>query len=303
MIVPNLRIGIIRHAPLGNAEQRLIETARSRGHSVEIINPFEFTLELNRDIEYDVIITRAEINSFTSEETDAYLRIIEYFEQRVPVINTAQAILNAQDKFRTHLLVAQNNIPTPNTFLVHSLAEVRELIANNRIQFPFVVKTPYGGRGEGVFLVENQRQLREVTSSFNEQTPILVQEFINLEVNSNGDSRDMRIWVCRNPLTNRAQFIGGIYRNAPQGQFLTNISQNGYRESIPVYDNDIQSVAEAALEAIGADVAGLDLMRDQQGNLYLLEINICFDIGRGAEDIIGANIWDYVLDLAESRSE
>jgi ribosomal protein S6--L-glutamate ligase len=299
----NLRIGILRHIAQGNGETRLMETANERGHTIELINPFSVTLDLNPTSEYDVIISRAEINAFTSEEMDAYLRVIEYYRnQGVPVINSGEAILNAQDKFRTHALAAQRNIRTPSTFLAYGLTDVRSLITSNRMTFPCVLKNPYGGRGEGIFLARNHNQLSNaIRRNFNNLNPVLVQEFIASESNDAGGQRDMRIWVCRNPSTNRAQFIGGIYRNARHGTFLTNISQQGYRTPIEQYPEDIQRVSEEALEAIGADVAGIDLMRDRQGNIYLLEINICFDIGVGAEKLIGENIWEYVIDLVEAR--
>jgi ribosomal protein S6--L-glutamate ligase len=300
----NLKIGLLRHVANGRGEERLIETARSRGHIIELINPFQVTLGINPHSDYNIIISRAEINSFTAEETDAYLRVLEYYQnQGIPIINSGVSIINAQDKFRTHVLVSQRNLRTPTTFLAYNLKDVQSLIIHNQITYPCVLKNPYGGRGEDIFLVKDDERLKQtIQQNFSNLKPILVQEFISSEANNEGGQRDMRIWVCRHPITNRAQFIGGIYRNARMGTFLTNISQQGYRTPIEQYSDDIKRISESALEAIGADVAGIDLMRDRQGNIYLLEINICFDVGDDSEKIIGENIWKYVIDLAESRA-
>ena len=33
----------------------------------------------------------------------------------------------------------------------------------------------------------------------------------------------MRTWVVRDPITNKAKFVGGVYRIAAQGNYLTNV--------------------------------------------------------------------------------
>ena len=294
----------MRHSKKDFAEQRIIEIASARGHLINIINPLRLCLSSHTNIEdYDIIISRAEINRFEDNVTDAYLRTLDYFESiGIPVINSSKATLIAQDKFRTHLLVKRAGIPTPSTFLVHTLEEIQNLIRNNRVRYPFVIKTLYGGCGKGVFLTKNERELREaLRKNFKEGESILVQERINLETNMGGGFRDMRIWVVRNPYTNKAMFVGGVYRNAQIGQFITNLSDGGNITPIESYESDVINVSERALESIGADVAGIDLARDENGNLYLLEINISFYTEPIFEETMGVNIWEHVIDLAESR--
>ena len=60
-------------------------------------------------------------------------------------------------------------------------------------------------------------------------------------------------------------------------------------------------MAEQALEAIEGDVAGIDIARDKQGYLYLIEVNISFYTGKIFQEMIGINVWKLVMDLAEAR--
>jgi RimK family alpha-L-glutamate ligase len=284
----------------------LIAAAKARGHSVTILNPLELVYGTHSSCQYDLIISRAEIDTFADNITDAYLRALDYFERLgVPIINAGAPTIAAQDKFRTLMAAHQAGIPVPLTFLVHSLENVQELIRTRQIAFPFFLKKPYSGCGHGVFLVRNCQELQATCgqhfSTMHE--PILVEERIDLETDATGNVQDMRIWVVRDPLTNRAQFVGGATRTAINGHYLTNVSAGGTASPLPQpYAEDIIALSEKALESIDADVAGIDLARDTKGNLYLLEINISFYTSDIVQQIIGSNIWELVLDLAEARA-
>ncbi|MFH0837408.1 MAG: YheC/YheD family protein [Candidatus Aenigmatarchaeota archaeon] len=299
--ISGLLIGILKHDKIGYAEQRLIEIGRSRGHVVEIINPLNIVLG-DGVLKYDVIISRAEINSFREDVTDAYFRLLEYFESiGVPVINSARSLLISQDKFRTHFVMRQNNISVPNSVLVHGIKSVWNSL-KGQIRYPFVIKKPYGGRGEGVFVINNIDELRKAEISFTDSSAVLVQDYIELETNEDGCFRDMRIWVCRDPETEIPVFLGGFYRNASSGSYLTNLSRNGIITPIINYDDNVIKMAETVLDAIGADVAGIDIARDCHGALYFLEANASFDTTQESVNAVGVDVWSMVMDLAENRT-
>ncbi len=300
------KMGILRHAPIDTAEQKLIDIAHSHGYPIEIINPLDLTLDAKGALsEYDVIISRAEIDNFTDNITDAYLRALDYFAQAgIPVINSASSTLNAQDKFRTLLLAQQVGIPIPSTFVVHEQQRIQELLDRNKIQYPFVVKGLYGGCGESVFFVKNEDELNTVLNrNFRAGNPILIQERVDLETNEFGELRDMRIWVARDPDTNKARFVGGVYRNAQHGSLLTNLHANGSITPMESYEKDVIEISEKALDAINADVAGIDLARDKNGCLFLLEVNISFHTSQKTCEVVGVSVWEQVIDLAQSRAD
>ena len=176
-----LKIGILRHITIDEAEQMgtnneaekmIVAEAESRGHHIEFINPLQLVYSTIEHSDYDVIISRAEIDTFTANITDSYLRASDYFQiSGIPVINSAIATINAQDKFRTLLLAQKAGVRTPMTFIVHALKEVESLLHVNRIHYPFFIKKPYGGKGTGVFLVEDHQRLTElIDRNFNPES-------------------------------------------------------------------------------------------------------------------------------------
>lgn len=309
----HLKIGVLRHLTVDEAEQKkidsqaerlLIEAAKSRGHQIEFINPLQYEYSTSDHPDFDVIISRAEINDPYEPVTDSYFRALDYFESLgVPVINSAQATLNAQDKFRTLLLAKKAGIRVPLTFLVHSLEAVKKLVKDGSINYPFFVKKPYGGAGSAVFKVKDEASLTNlVKESFRPNELILVEEKIDLETDENGNVKDMRTWVVRDSVTNRAKFIGGTYRTAASGHYLTNLYAGGRVSPLnQPFDPKVVEMSERALESIGGDVGGIDIGRDKKGNLYLIEVNISFYTGKVFQDAIGINIWELVMDLAEAR--
>ncbi len=310
-----LKIGILRHLSIKEAEQLsidnkaeklMVEAAQSRGHHIEFINPLHMVCSTSNEQEYDVIISRAEINSFSEPVMDAYLRALDYFQTKeIPVINNAWATINAQDKFRTLLLAQSAGIQIPLTFIVYFIEDIEVLLGAGKIVYPFFIKNPYGGCGKSVYLIENHEGLCGIVAKkFQAGEAILVEERIDLETDERGDVKDMRLWVVRDAETNKARFVGGAYRTAARGHYLTNASAGGRVSAMEQpYNPAIARFAEQALESIGADVAGIDVARDKKGNLYLIEINISFFTNQVFLDTIGINIWELVMDLAESRAE
>ncbi len=308
----NLTIGILRHITIEeakefnldtHAEQLLMEAATFRGHHIDFVNPLG-VYSTKDSAQYDAIISRVEVDAFANNLTDAYLRSLDYFDAAgIPIINSARATINAQDKFRTLLLAQKAGIPVPLTFMVYTLENIHTLLNTEKISFPFFVKNPYSGCGKGVFLVGDNQELHSIiTNYFPTGSPILVEERIDLETDEQGNVKDMRTWVVRDAITNTAKFVGGVYRVAAQGNYLTNLAAGGSVAPLPQpYSQDIITLSEKALESIGADVAGIDLARDKSGNLYLLEINISFYTTKSIQEPIGINIWELVMDLVEAR--
>lgn len=310
----NLNIGVLRHLTIEEAQQKnidaeaeklLFRAAELRGHHIEFVNPMELTLSTEGEKHYDVIISRAEIDDIYEPVSDNYFRALDYFEVLgIPVINSSKATLNAQDKFRTLMMAKKAGVQVPLTYMAYSLNEVKHLVNEQKISYPFFIKKPYGGAGAGVFFVKNEEMLTElVNKSFKKGEAILVEERIDLETDENGNVKDMRVWVVRDPSSNKPKFIGGTYRTANKGHYLTNLYAGGtVSPLLAPYDPELVEISEKALESIDGDVAGIDIGRDKSGRLYLIEVNISFYTGKVFLDAIGINIWDHVMDLAEARA-
>ena len=126
----NLQIGVLRHINIEEAqqfsidsyaEQLLVAAATSRGHHIEFVNPLAIC-STQGSVHYDAIISRSEVDAFADNLTDAYLRALDYFETLgIPIINTARATINAQDKFRTLFISTKSGHTVPLTFMVYAL--------------------------------------------------------------------------------------------------------------------------------------------------------------------------------------
>src|SRR3989338_3655276 len=261
-----MRIGILRHGGQGYAENELLRIGQERGHQIEIINPYTTPLSLGIRPEIDALISRAEISSYAG--SDAYFRVLDFYEAwGIPIINGKQATLNAQDKFRTHALVAMAGVPTPRTVIYYGTESLKNICTEETRDFPVVIKKPYGGRGEGVFFFKGRDDLEEIAGAFSEDEPFLIQEYIPLEKNEQGNFRDIRVWVCRNATTEQPECLGGFYRNSNKGSFHTNLCAGGRITKIGSLQAGISDMAKKSLEAIAADVAGVDIGLSQDGRI------------------------------------
>ncbi|MEK6845872.1 MAG: YheC/YheD family protein, partial [Nanoarchaeota archaeon] len=255
-----MKIGILRHEILGYAENELLRIGWERGHQVEVINPYAAQLSVGIRPEVDILISRAEIETFGDSVMDAYFRVLDFYGAwSIPIINGKQATLNAQDKFRTHALVAMTGVHTPRTVINYGAQAIRDSFIEGRWNLPYVIKKPYGGRGKGVFFVRCKDDLEEIANFFSECEPLIVQEYIPLEKNKQGDFVDMRLWACRNATTEKPECLGGFYRNSANGNFLTNLCAGGRISKMSTVPDGVSDMVEKSLEAITADVAGIDV--------------------------------------------
>ena len=292
-------IGILRHSSYGHAEQRLKENIEKRGHNAVIVDPFKVAVGINpafmtvegAEFSCNGLISRCEINSPCEQATDAYLRLLEIYCSNLPVINGPQSIMRCQDKFRTHYLLEKAGLPTPRTAIVYSRSDAHMIYDTAFLEFPIVIKKPFGGRGADVHKVDDEETLeRLLDENFLPDEPILLQEYKELERHSTGERRDIRAWTCRDKYGG-ANFFGAVYRIARNGNFRTNSTCGGYVapmvQNKDEYPSEVKSLAKRALDILKADVAGVDIARDADGNYFIEEVNISFDTGPVTEGLLG----------------
>lgn len=308
----NSTIGVLRHSENGHAEERILAAGKEMGLEILIIDPFSITMGISpslfqsrgRTINLEGIISRCDIGSPPGAEFETYLRALDFFESiGIPAINAARSIISSQDKFRTHLTLAQHGIPTPKTFVVCQFNTGINLLAEGKLNFPFIVKKVYGSHGTGVFKVHSIRELELLyANQFEAGEALFFQEFLELERNRKGEIRDYRVWVVRDPLTGQPRTIGAVFRNAKAGEFRTNVRQGGYVTGVKELPAEVSQLAERSLDAVSGDVAGIDVAQTRDGRFFVEEVNISFETGNHSEKLIG-NIWAEVLRLLVSRIE
>ncbi|MFF1811425.1 lysine biosynthesis protein LysX [Streptomyces sp. NPDC058251] len=177
------------------------------------------------------------------------------------VINSARAVEVCGDKWRTSVALQQAGIPTPRTAL--ALTPDAALEAFEAVGYPAVVKPLTGSWGRLVTRVPD-RPTAETVMEYVAALPGPAAHIVYVQELVAKPDRDIRVIVIG------GEPIGAVYRRSDQ--WRTNVARGGTTEACPLTD-EIAELSAAAAEAVGADIAGVDLIEDCEGRLTVLEVN------------------------------
>jgi ribosomal protein S6--L-glutamate ligase len=178
----------------------------------------------------------------------------------VPVLNPPRAVEAAVDKYLTLALLERAGMPVPPTWAGHSAAEA--LIAFESLGRDVVVKPLFGSEGRGLVRVSDKELAWRTFHALERLGAIL---YVQRAIRHSG--HDYRVFVLR------GHVVGVMRRHATPGEWRTNVSLGGHAEPCRL-DPDAERLALAATAAIGADMAGVDLIHDlDRGQLVVLEVN------------------------------
>jgi ribosomal protein S6--L-glutamate ligase len=197
------------------------------------------------------------------------------------VVNPPRSIEVAVDKFLTSARLQAAGLATPRTIVCQSVDEA--LDAFDQLQGDVVIKPLFGGEGRGISRVNDPDIARRVCQLLTQLGAVLyLQEFVA------HDGHDIRIlWIGRhNPL-----------------DWRTNVSRGAVAEAFTPTAEMIE-IARRAAEAVGAGVAGVDLLPARDGRLVTLEVNAVPGwkaLGRVTGVDVAALVWRYVRSLVRDR--
>jgi ribosomal protein S6--L-glutamate ligase len=247
--------------------RRLVEAARTRGHSVRVLDPLRCYMRIapggfamrykGRPLAgYDAVIPR--IGTSVTRYGTAVLRQFELMGSYSP--NPSDAILRARDKLRTHQLLAAQGIGLPTTVFGDNPDDTADLLSLLGPP-PHVVKLNEGTQGAGVMLTEKTSASRAVVEALRGlYANFLVQEFI-----AEANGADLRCFVVGD------RVVAAMRRQAAEGEFRSNLHRGGEGTAAEASAVE-QDVAVRSARALGLAVAGVDLIRSARGPL-VLEVN------------------------------
>jgi tetrahydromethanopterin:alpha-L-glutamate ligase len=206
----------------------------------------------------DLAIVRA-IGDGSLEAITMRLGVLHALEAlNVPLLNGARAIERCTDKSMASFLLAQAGVLTPETFATQSPGQARAIARRECANGPLVMKPLFGAQGWGLRLIENEADIPSLDEA---RGVFYLQRFVGPQ---RPPYEDMRL------LVSRGDIIAAMARRS--SHWITNVRQ-GARPMAVAPDNTARDMALAATRAMGAVFAGVDLIRDADGRLMVLEVN------------------------------
>lgn len=179
----------------------------------------------------------------------------------VPVSNSAASIERCVDKAATSFHLSRCSLPSPRSWAVEDLEETKRIVELEASAAPLVLKPLFGAQGKGLRLVHSVADLPPP-----EEPGIAGVYYLQRFCGAfeDGTYKDMRI------LVSNGRAVAGMVRRART--WITNIKQGA--EALPLEpDRELEDLAVAAAEAVGADFCGVDLIRGRDGRAWLIEVN------------------------------
>jgi tetrahydromethanopterin:alpha-L-glutamate ligase len=228
----------------------------------------------------------------------------------IPVVNSAEAIRNAANKYHASYLLLKAGLPVPETVAVQNVDTALKVISRFK---DAVIKPVFGYKGKDIARVKNgevrfsdrkteSSSLEVVLNRLLEERGMLyIQEFIE------NPGRDIRAFVVGGTA------IGAIYRKAASGSWVNNLSQGGSADRCVLTEKQ-KEIAEKAATAIGTTFAGVDIIEGlaeypcekndetvsrNKGNFQVLEVNGT-PSGKGIFDAWGINPAEYIIEYIEN---
>lgn len=272
---------------------RLIAAGEARGHTVEKIDTNRCYMAINAmspEVHYDgARLPRfdAVIPRIGSSITPYGTSVVRQFETiGTYCLNGSQGITASRDKLHSHQLLARHKIGMPNTAFANSPKDTDSLI-NLVGTAPLIVKLLESTQGKGVVLAETKKAAQSVISAFRGlKANFLVQDFVK---EANGE--DIRCFVLD------GKVVAAMKRSAAAGDFRSNLHQGG-QASIVRISKEERETAIRAVKAFGLRMAGVDLLRSNDGP-KVLEVNSSPGL-EGIEKATDKNIAGMIYDHIEN---
>lgn len=183
-------------------------------------------------------------------------------QQGIKFIDTALLLPLHGDKLLQYVLLAENNLPVPNTIYAH-----KDLIANRlpvyieKLGLPVIIKDAGASKGESNFLANSLDQATEYIQKFGKDAVILLQEFIPNEF-------DYRLFVVGDE-------VGLSFKRVrKEGTHLNNTSAGASSEELVSPPANLEEIAVKSSQVFAREIAGVDIVISTKSNKpYILEVN------------------------------
>jgi ribosomal protein S6--L-glutamate ligase len=173
------------------------------------------------------------------------------------VLNPPRAIEAAVDKYLTSARLQAAGLTVPRTIACQTADDA--MVAFTQLSGDVVLKPLFGAEGRGITRLTDEALALRAFKLLEELKAVLyVQEFIPHE------GFDVRVFVL-------GERTYAMRRRNPL-DWRTNVSRGAVAEPLEL-DDSLREAALRGAQAIGAPIAGVDLLVGRDGRLYVLEVN------------------------------
>lgn len=207
----------------------------------------------------------------------------------VVVVNPPKAVEAAVDKFLTSAKLQAAGLATPRTVVCQSSDDA--MVAFAELGGDVVVKPLFGSEGRGITRLQDEALALRAFRMLEQLGAVLyLQEFID------HPGHDLRLLVI-------GRKVLGMKRSSAD-DWRTNCSRGATAEPLEV-TAELAELALRAAGAVGASVAGVDLLPDRDGKLWAIEVNAvpgwkALSKATGAD--VARRVLDHVGELVTFRS-
>ncbi len=257
-----MRCIIVVNAYIKNKSQlaqayRIAEELRSLGADCEI----KKNINLAEIENGKIFAVKADVCIFLDKDRAA-ARLLE--KSGIKLFNCAESIELCDDKMLTHIALANNGIPMPDSIYAplcyYNDAQISEesLKYVEKLGYPLIAKKCYGSLGAGVYLINSYSEL-EAFEKKNKLNAHLYQKFIGK------GGEDIRVLVIG------GKFVCAMKRTNVT-DFRSNIGLGGHGEKYEA-DSDLIELCEKTAKILNLDYCGIDILTDNNGKRYVCEVN------------------------------
>jgi len=207
----------------------------------------------------------------------------------IPTVNTAAVAEACGDKLITTTLLAQANVPQPNSRVAFTPESALETIET--MGYPVVLKPVVGSWGRLLAKVNDRDSAEAILEHKSvlgsvQHSVFYIQEYIEKP------GRDIRSVVVGDKV------ITALYRKSPH--WITNTARGGEGELCPVTP-ELEELSLKAAQAVGGGVLAVDVIEDPKRGLLVNEVNHTMEF-HTLQPLSGIDIGDaivgYTLDMA-----
>lgn len=275
---------------------KLIQAARDLGHEVLFIPAWECSIEYGDSEKIywkgekfphvDGLIPRARF----VEHSEVQLHLLRNLEVRFPSLNKAEGISVAKNKIKTMEVLTRAGLPLPRSFVIEDLETFADAVEKLG-GYPVVWKAPYGTFGMDVHLVPSFEEGQRIFDTYfkaQSATNFLIQEFIE-----ESGGRDTRVFVLE------GKVLASMERQAQAGEFRSNVELGASTYAVEI-DESMETLAIAAVDALGLDYGGVDIVQSKRGPL-ILEVNANAGF-KSLEETSGVKVAEALIQAVVRRS-